>query len=125
MNLGGVHVVLIFTFAFLFHSLIDSTSTSWFTAAVVGIVGGIALQKWGFPRLWSSTCRRLALRCYAQLWRKEVQQLLRCSGMTLGEFCGTLEKLDLQEYPAMTWVMILSSYDESMVLFVSTRKHLA
>lgn len=129
LMIGGIYPAIFFPLWYVPQMLIDHPSVET-TSLVIGLVAAIGLgfllhKRW-LPNIWGSMCMRFAIRCYARIWRREVQQYLRRSRLSVYEFVMAVEaSADFEKMPASTWLMHITQRDSSQHLFVSAQRYLA
>ncbi len=124
---GGLIYLLLFIPLFLGLPFVsDLNAAIAFGVALVfaGVVGTLSRKKW-LPALWGRICLSMAMRCYRRIWRREVQQYLRRSRLTVHEFISTVEAVTTDQMPASTWLMHIVYRDGAQHLFVTAQRYLA
>lgn len=129
LMIGGIYPALFFPLWYVPPMLFDHPSvetTSLVVALVVAIGLGFFLHKKWLPDIWGRMCMRFAIRCYARIWRREVQQYLRRSRLSVFDFVMAVEaSADFEKMPASTWLLHMTQRDSSQHLFVSAQRYLA
>lgn len=127
--IGGIYPAIVLPLWLIPSGLIDQPSAgvvSLLVALVVGIGLGFILQKKWLPEVWGNICLKFAACCYTRIWRREVQQYLRRSKLSVYEFLIAVEaSADVEKMPASTWLMHLTQRDAAQQLFVSAQRYLA
>ncbi len=103
----------------------DSVLIRFVVSLVIGAGGGFALRQFILPPLWEKFCLAMGVRCYENLWRREVQQFLRRTRLEITELLYSIQALgDDEELEYSMWVLHLTNADQALPLYVSAQRFL-
>jgi hypothetical protein len=74
---------------------------------------------------WQRFCRRMATRCYHQIWRGEVMRYLGRSRLSLRQFFVLTQNMLEDEMYEMIWVLNFFSEDEALPLYAEAQLYLS
>lgn len=103
----------------------DAPVIRFVVSLAIGAGGGFALRQFVLPPLWLKFCLAMGVRCYENLWRREVQQFLRRTRLEITELLYSIQALgDDEELEYSMWVLHLTNADQALPLYVSAQRFL-
>lgn len=90
----------------------------------VGIVAAIIGHIYLIKPYWNTYCRKMAVKCYNGLWRREVLQFLGQSQLSSEEFFYKARELRDPKMDYVTWTLNLVRTDDAMPLYSTAQMFL-